>query len=268
MKKYNPIYYTKDKQVIKQFRPIIDKDGNIVNDLCISEDCNLYNWSDIQNNFYSDCRPAEVYVYTDSNGRKISPLIEPKGNLIQTCIPLHRALMILSDTEHPDWEYNDYKNLEVDHINPSIPLNNNIKNLRFVSHDDNMKAAAETGVMIKKYKKPLVESICNAICEGKSRQEIINEFSINGQLIDDIRSGRSHKIISSKYLEKGFQYQNKPRRPRSERLNEAEKICEMLSKGYSNSEICRSLNVASGLVTSVSKGISYRDISKKYGLNL
>lgn len=267
MKISKPIYYTNDQNPIKQFWPIIDKEGNIYNDLCITDDCKLYYLSDLNNNNYiSDCPEANIKIHKDQNGRLSARLIYPKGQFKKTNMPLHRVLMILSDTEHKNWNYEDYKNLEVDHINPSIPVSNNLSNLRFVSHNDNMYAAGENGVMIKKYKKSLIHDICDSICNGESRQEIMKKYNINGQLIDDIKAGRSHKSVSSKYIEKGFRYNNNPRRPREERIKEAENICYMLSKGFSNSEICRSLNVASGLVTSINKGISYKDISKKYGL--
>ena len=91
----------------------------------------------------------------------------------------------------------------------------------------------------------------------------MEELGINGQLIDDIRAGRSHKDISSKY---GFEYSDKHRKPRNERIIVANEICKMLEQGISNSDICRALGVQSGLVTSIAKGISFKDVSCNYNL--
>lgn len=245
-------------------RPLTNIEGELFDDLCVTENADFYRYSELEEKgFLGDCEKNPVRVNEDKNGRRYSH-IDAIFNRHRTG-QVSRQVLFAFEDKHHDLEW--YENMCVDHINPSIPVDNGLKNIRWVTHEENMKAAAETGVMTKKYTKPLIEEICQMISDGKQRCEIMETLSVNGSIVDDIHSGRSHKVISEKYLDKGFVYSDKHRRPRSERLEEAHNICRMLSEGYPNSEICRTLGVASGLVTSVKNGESYKDIAAEYRLN-
>ncbi len=245
-------------------KPIIGLDGEIFRDLCISESGDFYRYSEVQEKeFLSDCDNNPIAVHEDKNGRKYCGVDAIRGET-RNC-QVARNLIFAFEEEHHEFDW--YTNMEVDHINPSIPVDNNIQNLRWVSHDDNMRAAAETGVMYKKYNIPLVNEICQMISNGISRAEIMETLGVRGSLIDDIRAGRAYKKVSEKYLDKGFSYRHEPRRPRSERVKEAHEICKLLEKGLRCCEICREVGVPSGLVTSIVNGMSYKDISSQYNIS-
>lgn len=261
-----PFTFPNIKPAFQIVKPLLDLEGNIIEDLCISDHSNLYNYCEVQNsNFISECSILNKY-YTyinDKNGRTYARgKLFPNNKQSQ----LARLTLLTFDMAETGRPLSYYDNLEVDHISPARPLDESLKNLRFVDHDTNMDNAGLSGVMIKKYKKPLIHQVCQMLCEGKERAEIAKVLNIPPQLVDDIHSGRSHKCVSRQYLDKGFSYQNYPRRPREERLKEAHEICKLMSEGYGNKQICRMLGVASGLVTSIAAGVSYKDVSSQYDL--
>lgn len=266
MKITRPFTFPNVKPAFEFVRPILDADKNIIEGLCISDQSKIYKLEDVQNNFLSDCEILNSQLtHMSPEGRYyVNARLFPVRKQNQ----LARLTLMTFDMAETGRDFSYYNDLEVDHISPAVPLDDSLKNLRFVTHDENMYNAGETGVMIKKYRKPLIEQICQMICDGKDRAEIAESLGVFPQLVDDVHSGRSHKSVSKKYLDKGFSYQHFPRRPREERLKEAHAICKMMSEGYGNKQICKELGVASGLVTSIAKGVSYKDISSQYDLSL
>ena len=245
MKIINPFTF----ETIRPFRfekPILDDNGNDTG-LRISDDCKLY-----------DNDGNEKHIWYDSNGRPFG-YICINEDIGARNYPLTRiAMRAFEDEFHP---YSYYNNYQVDHLNPSIPLNNHISNLEWVTQAENMKRAGETGVMIKKYNKPLIHQICQMICDGYSRLEIRNILGVNGQLIDDIRSGRSHKSVSSQYLDKGFSYKNFNR---TELENTVNKVCQMIQDGYRNCQIVNKLGIPYNFVWCIRYKYTFKDISSKY----
>lgn len=265
MKISRPFTFPNIKPAFEIVRPLLDKDGNSIDNLCISDRSKIYDYTEVQNNYISDCNILNSkYTRTTQEGR-----IYAKGKLFPTGAQsqLARLTLLTFDMAESGRALSYYDNLEVDHISPARPLDESLYNLRFVDHDTNMDNAGISGAMIKKYRKPLINQICQMICEGKDRAEIAETLNIPPQLVDDIHSGRSHKSVSRNYLDKGFSYQKFPRRPREERLKEAHEICKLMSEGYGNKQICRMLGVASGLVTSIAAGVSYKDVSSQYDLS-
>lgn len=245
MKIINPITY----DVIKPIRfeaDILNDNGEYIG-IRISNTCKLY-----------DDEGNELPVRYDPNGRPLANLTlnEKDGN---RTYPLTRIALISFANEHHPYSY--YSNLQVDHINPSIPLNNDLNNLEWVSREENMRRAGETGVMIKKYKKDLVHKICQMIVDGYSRLEIREKLNVNGQLIDDIKSGRSHKSVSSLYINKGFKYKTF-NRDENEAL--VRQVCEMLQEGYRNIDISKSLDVSYCFVSDIKHGRTFKNISSEY----
>lgn len=261
MKIFRPFTYVNKSPAFEYFKPILDDNGNIVKDLCITDRSNIYSYTQIQNNYLNDCTPLnDLFVYKANDSRMYINRDFFRGQLAR----LSLLTFEMDRTGNPKSYYDD---LELDHISPVLPLDESIYNTRFVDHDTNMRNAADTGVMVKKFNKPLIHKICQAICEGKERAEISKELNIPAQLVDDVHSGRSHRNVSEQYLNKGFEYRNCPRRPREERLKEAHNICKLMQDGYGSAQICKSLGVESGLVSSIAAGISYKDVSCQYNLN-
>lgn len=183
-------------------------------------------------------------------------------DLLKTTIIPRLMLIAFDEEEHDKLTY--YKSLEANHINPSKPLSNNLENLEFVSHDENMRKAGETGAMIKKYNKALVHNICQNIADKVPRQEIMKKYNVNYQLIDDIHAGRSHKSVSEQYVDKGFVYNpgNK-----IESQYKAKKVCELLEKGYRNVDILKELkdlDINYCFISDIKFHRSHNDISKNY----
>ena len=171
---------------------------------------------------------------------------------------------------------NDYKNMEIDHKDGN-PLNNCIENLEWVTHLENMKRAVSKykklekyngiGGFHPKYDNELIHTICNDICNGFTRKQIMKKYNINGQLIDDIRSGRSHKDISEKYIDKGFEYKIINHDERRQRQKLIHKICKLIDKGYSNKDIILKLKLPKNeicLPNDIRKYRIYKYISKEY----
>lgn len=239
-----PIYFDNISKPITFSKQILNDNG-INTGYIINDSCEL---------FYNDNKVENVRY--DNRGRIFYNLnIEGKSKPYS----LTRIMLRAFDTEfHP---YSYYSNYQVDHINPSVPLNNDIRNVEFVTRQENMKRAGETGVMIQKYNKKIINDICQMIVDGYSRQEIINKLNINGQLIDDIRSGRSHKSVSIKYIDKGFSYK---KFDREKVYKSVEEICKLINLGYRNIDIANKLNVPYCFVSDVKFGRVYRNISSKY----
>lgn len=256
MKIYKPIEFNNIEYPIIIIKPLLDKNGINIKNLYISDRGDLYNRDQMdKTEYYKDCPKSSVNVRYDENGRSISSV----GENGKTC-PLSRSILISFENAKRGSEF--YDTHQADHINPSIPVDNSIYNLRWTTQQENMKNAGETGVMIKKYRKPLVNQICQMICEGYSRMEIKTELKINGQLIDDIRAGRSHKSVSSKYLDKGFEYSKYDKEARDK---ESHEICKLIDLGWRTCDIVRKLNLKNQcMVSDIKFGRKCRDISSQY----
>lgn len=154
------------------------------------------------------------------------------------CMPIYRLEMMVF---HP---LNDYHGMEVDHIDGN-PDNNYIGNLEWVSHAENMRRAKslrllrhDDGHPNSVYKNELIRNICKEIAKGTSRKAIRKMFNVNGQLIDDIRSGRSHRYISELYINDGFKYKEKPSDCEIQTRNKlVKRICSMIEGGFTNKQI-------------------------------
>lgn len=259
MKIYKAIDFINIERPITIIKPLLDKYGNNVKNLYISDDCKLYDQDELDSvDYFGDCKEASIKVRIDENGRK-SASVGVNGK----STPLHRALMISFDEGKHGTEF--YETHQVDHINPSIPLDNTIYNLRWVTNEENMENAGKSGVMIKKYKKPLVDQICQMICDGCSRKEIRETLNVNGQLIDDIRAGRSHKSVSSQYIDQGFEYSEYDN---SFQIERAHQVCKLIDEGYRTCDIVRKLDLPNQCVVSDIKfGRVYKYISSQYNFS-
>lgn len=167
----------------------------------------------------------------------------------------------------------NYENMEVDHKDGN-PDNNLLSNLEWVTHDENMRRAKINDLIPfgeshhnSKYSDELIHKICIEICNNTPRNEIKELYNVNGQLIDDIRSGRSHVRISNQYIDKGFTYKKENKEYKKARELLATKICELIEHGYSNNEIKEKLNLFitdSCLPNDIRKKRVYKYISKNF----
>lgn len=249
------------KRAVQFVKPVKDMNGDIVHNLYVSDDCKLYDIDEYNSHMYSDeCPEAKYTIYIDKRGRRYSCINCEKKNYITQ---VARAMKISFDEGKYLMSY--YNDLEIDHIDPRVPLNNCLENVEFVTHDENMRRAGETGVMIKKYQKDLIHQICQMTCDGVPRAEIMEKLHVNGQLVDDVRAGRSHKSVSSQYLDKGFEYKTFDRNYRDDLLH---RICKAIEEDP-DMRVCdinRKLggNVDHRLISAIRNKQCYTRISKDY----
>ena len=244
-------------------KPIEDNNGNVIKNSLISDDAKIYDINEYNSYDYYGNIPEKIKPHIDKDNRFYVNGYNVEHKETSQYIPVPRLMLICFDeNDHDKLTY--YKQFEANHINPSRPLTNTLENLEFISHDENMRKAGETGAMIKKYNKSLVHDICQDIADKVPRQEIMKRYGVNYQLIDDIHAGRSHKSVSEQYVSKGFIYNagNK-----IESKKKAIKVCELLEKGYRNIDIVNELKdigVNYNFVNSVKAHIAHNDISKNY----
>lgn len=261
MIKRKVVLFENKKRPVVFVKPVTNLDGEIIKDLAVTDDARFYNYSEIINWDYLDnLDNASLNIFLDKNNRKfvnINPIKNPGRSQV--------ARIVLHSFDEPKHSEEFYNTHEVDHINPSIPLSDDLYNLRWVTREENMRNAAITGVMTKKYDISLIDNICELICQGLSNVEISEKLNVDRRLVYDIRSGNSHSCISEKYLDKGFVYNKaKPKRDKKEREKLGIQICEMLQSGKRCCEICEELGIESGLVASVLRGESFKNISCNY----
>lgn len=263
-------YFENIIRPIQFTRPILDNNGNNVKGLLISDDCKLYNKEEYNSYQYYKYIPESDKInirmvnrgFYNDNRLYVNGLNVEYQNLSKTT-SMPRVLLIAFDNDDHD-KLNYYKQFQVNHINPSRPLTNTLENLEWVTPEENMRKAGETGCMVKKYNKELIYNICKDIVNGVGRQELMKKYNVNYQLIDDIRAGRSHKSVSKQFIKDGFKY-NPGNKIESKR--KAKLVCELLEQGYRKSDIVEKLkneNINYQFVTSIKSHVCHNDISKDY----
>ena len=118
--------------------------------------------------------------------------------------------------------------LVIDHID-NIKYHNIITNLQWLTGAENIQKSRK----ILKGKVDMyltdfdVKNICKSLSDGLTIYEVSKKFNVTETMVYDIRFGRRYKEISSNYI---F-----PSRQLSE--EDVKKICELLSKGISSRKI-------------------------------
>ena len=163
-----------------------------------------------------------------------------------------------------DEEFDQYV---VDHIDCDSS-HNDFTNFELVTQAENMRRAVMNNLMPKgenhfnsKYSDQLVHDICQDICNGIPRSKIMQSRSVNGQLIDDIRSGRSHKSISEMYINKGFRYKIYDK---SDQIRKATEVCELLQDGHSVSEVSSITGYGRNFVEPIFNKRTFKYVSQNY----
>lgn len=242
---------------IEFYKPIKDINGIETKKYYITDQCHVYKQEDLDNcNYLSEIEPVKV---RDVNSRLCAKMPYDVDTYKIQSLP-----RVLLRTFDDSTQFTDefFKNHQANHINPERPLDNSIYNLEWVTPEENMYKAGETGVMVKKYDKSIAHKICQMTCEGKTRLQIRQELGVNGQFIDDVRAGRSHKSVSCQYLDKGFKYKVNDRPEKRER---AEEICKLIVEGYRDCEIVKMLDLPNPCVVGdIKHKRAYTYISDKY----
>lgn len=233
----------------------------------------LYNILDIKGlptDYYID-DGSNVYKFENGQFNYIKPNINKDGRP-KVCIDLGEdrtdylsyRLLMRASTDMSDEEFSKY---DIDHKDCD-PSHNTYDNLEIVTHAENMRRAGMNNLMPygenhhnSKYSDELIEDICKDITNGVPRSVITSKYSVNGQLVDDIRSGRSHTKISSKYVSMGFKYKAYDRTPGALRARD---VCDLLSKNYSIQEIMKMTGYPYNFIYPIYKRITYKDISSDY----
>ena len=250
---------------IKFVRLVLDENGDAVRNMYISDDCELYDideWN--SHDFFGDCPQSRLPIKIDSHGRRYAAINDNSSNHKRTQHLARIAKRAFDDPKH-DEEF--YRTHQIDHVNPSIPLDNNINNLEWVTPAENMYRAGKTGVMLKKYSKELIGEICERLIAGERRVDIARELNVNENLIYDISIGKSHRSVTENYINKGFQYKIPSPLTKQDRINIAIETCKLIKEGKSDTEIARILgNTTRQNVANIRSGYTYSDIGKEYGI--
>ena len=264
MEYYKVVFFPYVEKPIKFVKPIVDELGEPVRNMYISDDCELYDIDEWESHeYFGDCPQADIRINIDNHGRKYAAINDNSKNHKRT---QHLARIARRAFDEPKHSEEFYKTHQVDHINPSIPVSNNINNLEWVTPQENMYRAGKTGVMQKVYTKEQICEICERLIAGERRIDIARAMNVDIHLLDDITIGKSHRSITEQYLDKGFKYRTKRDKEKMDGI--AEEICKEIVSNPSlrNSQIARKLNCDQRMVGGIRSGFIYKHISKKYGL--
>ena len=133
------------------------------------------------------------------DGRPTIKLVNDDGKRV-----INKVSRMMGFTFHQLDDSSLYNILEVDHINGDI-LNNNYKNLEWVTSSENQRRSYALGL-----RKPAnmtcdlkdIELVCELMARGFSNREIKNmvDFNITKNSLSNIRRKRTYKKISNKYF--------------------------------------------------------------------
>ena len=166
-----------------------------------------------------------------------------------------------------DISYDEFSKYVVDHIDCDSS-HTEFFNFELVSQAENMRRAGANNLIPSgerhfnsKYSDKLIAGICEDICNNLSRNEIMEKRHVNGQLVDDIRSGRSHRKISEQYVDQGFLYKTYDR---SEKIKKAIDVCKLLEEGYTISQTSSITGYGRNFVEPIYNKRTFKDVSKNY----
>ena len=146
----------------------------------------------------------------------------------------------------------------VNHIDGD-KLNNDVSNLEWLTHRENMQHAMLTGLLNRK---PLFEEDVIKICElrqsGLSSIDISNKLGIHQRTIEGITNGYNWVDISSKYM-----FPQKAGRVMLSK-DKVREVCFMFAKDYTIKEVSDILEIPYPTVSSIRQKVSHKEISDNY----
>ena len=158
--------------------------------------------------------------------------------------------------------------------------NNNVENLEWMTHKENIQHAIDNGLMqnwacgersgAAKYSEETVRKICQLIQDLHTPKDICEILGVPRNLVNSIRRGK-WKSISSEYNFPNLGYFKKiPRGPRKipdKKIELAHAVCKLAVENKSVGEISKILGVPVGFVTEVRNPNSkYAFISSTYNM--
>lgn len=231
----NNLNYRVDKEI---FLPItnVECDGIIPDTYYISTKGRLYNILDNQFMEYTGKTYPGVSLKLISGTTK--------------WIHIHRLVITVFDY-HPN-----FKNLEVNHINGK-KFDNDINNLEWVTHAENMNHAAITGLITKfRFSDDDVHNIIRLYLDGLYYTEISKIYNCSPTSIYDIITGNTYKYISNQY-----NIIIRPKRILSR--DDHIKMCNLYNDGYAFHEIATILECDRSTVGKILRSIS-RDPNQEF----
>lgn len=224
----NPIYKIEEEI----FLPVTDIvcPGVIPNAYMIGTKGNFYN--NLENCFA---------VYGEGQYQGVSLRLIDGGSV---WMHIHRILMIT-------FKYvQGFENLEVNHINGK-KHDNDINNLEWVTHAQNMRHAAQSGLISKhRFTDDEVRNIIELYINDKlGYTEIAKIYNCTKTSIYEILNGKSYKYISEEY--------NIIIRPaRLITIEERAEMCELYNNGYGFDQIAKILDLDRSTIGKILREIS------------
>ena len=147
--------------------------------------------------------------------------------------------------------------------------NNELTNLEWVTHSENVKHAYDTGLTKirhginasnSKYNDEQIHEVCKLLEEDKGNRYIVSKTGVGDSAISNIKNGRQWTHISSQYD------LSKPRKRILYDEDTIHKVCKALEedKNKRYTEIAKALNVHTHLVKDIKYRNTRKDISKDY----
>lgn len=161
----------------------------------------------------------------------------------------------------------DFKNLEVNHINGNHS-DNNIKNLEWNTSIENKEHAVKNKLFVngeQSYRALITnkqaEAICQMMEQGKSNKEISQITNLKPDLISDIRTGHSYRYISCNY--------NIPQKAISDISDEEViKVANMLINGKNYNFISDSLGISKSRISEIKNKTYKPELLKDYNFSI
>ena len=161
---------------------------------------------------YTDIRPNSYYLA--SNGRIFSTVNNRLTEMSLSYTSGYGFIRLCGETDGVRKSYRmnrlimlyfnyipNSENYEVDHIDGN-PMNNDLSNLRWVTHTENMQYAIQNGQIKRQFNKEQITEIKRFIYEGKSLTKIAEVFGTSIPMICKIKNGEVYTDIETEYDEK------------------------------------------------------------------
>jgi len=153
----------------------------------------------------------------------------------------------------------------VNHIDGN-KLNNAVNNLEWVTHQENMNHAKETGLVLSLENNPRatfnneqIHEVCRLLEQGYRNCDLADIFGVEKHIISSIRYGLTFSGISKNY--------KIPKRSLTHSAETIEWLCERIEEGLTQGEILKlttNPKINKWLIQDLRQKRAYTDICNKY----